>query len=122
MKYSCTLLTAALSIAGLAAAQPAFAHAYLKSAVPVPGSVITHAPKNLLLVFTEDLEVPFCKVRITSGSGVNEAGKPQPVAGHRNELRVPFETAAPGRYRVTWHALSVDTHKTHGSYAFTVRG
>jgi methionine-rich copper-binding protein CopC len=27
---------------------------------------------------------------------------------------------APGRYRVVWRALSIDTHVTHGSFAFDV--
>jgi methionine-rich copper-binding protein CopC len=26
----------------------------------------------------------------------------------------------PGSYTVTWHVLSVDTHRTEGSYSFTV--
>jgi methionine-rich copper-binding protein CopC len=26
----------------------------------------------------------------------------------------------PGRYRVTWHAVSVDTHRTEGKYNFLV--
>jgi len=27
---------------------------------------------------------------------------------------------APGRYRVKWHVLSVDTHVTEGDFTFTV--
>jgi methionine-rich copper-binding protein CopC len=27
---------------------------------------------------------------------------------------------APGRYRVRWHVVSVDTHRTEGEYSFSV--
>jgi methionine-rich copper-binding protein CopC len=42
------------------------------------------------------------------------------VPGHADELTVPLHITAPGKYIVTWHALSADTHKTKGSFSFTV--
>jgi len=33
---------------------------------------------------------------------------------------VPLHITAPGKYTVTWHALSQDTHKTQGSFSFTI--
>ena len=35
-------------------------------------------------------------------------------------LSVPLRPLSTGVYKVTWHATSVDTHKTEGSYTFTV--
>jgi methionine-rich copper-binding protein CopC len=35
-------------------------------------------------------------------------------------MRVNVGSLAPGSYSVTWHALSVDTHKTQGSFSFRV--
>jgi len=53
--------------------------------------------------------------------GMNDAaGKPQPVPGRPNEMHVPLNITMPGKILVTWHALSVDTHKTQGSFSFTV--
>jgi methionine-rich copper-binding protein CopC len=37
-------------------------------------------------------------------------------------MRVGIKSAGPGSYRVQWHALSVDTHKTEGSFSFRVGG
>jgi hypothetical protein len=37
-------------------------------------------------------------------------------------MRVGIKSAGPGSYRVQWHALSVDTHKTEGRFSFTVGG
>ena len=32
----------------------------------------------------------------------------------------PVAPLAPGSYQVQWHALSVDTHKSKGSYGFKI--
>jgi methionine-rich copper-binding protein CopC len=99
---------------------PALAHAFLAHASPSVGSVLASAPPALLLSYTEGVEVPFCKVTVTDDAGKNVAGPPQPVPGHADEISVPLRITAPGKYLVTWHAVSVDTHRTEGSFAFTV--
>lgn len=103
----------------LAGISPAFAHAFLKASTPPVGAIVASAPTALTLRFTEDLEVPFCTVTVTDSTGkqVND-GKPQAVPGHPDELNVPVNIAKPGKYKVSWHALSVDTHKTQGDYSF----
>jgi methionine-rich copper-binding protein CopC len=100
---------------------PVFAHAFLVKSDPPVGSTVQTAPKALILTFTEALEVPFCSVTVTDGMGMDDAaGKPQPVPGHPNQLMVPLKIAMPGKINVSWHALSVDTHKTEGHFSFTV--
>ncbi|HYP63664.1 MAG TPA: copper resistance protein CopC [Acidocella sp.] len=117
------LRLAICAFAALAAASPAFAHAYLQSSTPSAGSVLHAAPKTLLIIFTEDIEVPFSGVTVTDAMGMNDvAGKPQAVPGHANQLLVPLNIQMPGKITVTWHALSTDTHKTHGVFTFTVGG
>ena len=107
----------------LGTAAPALAHAFLTKSDPEVGSTVKTAPKFLLLTFTEDLEVPFCQVMVTDSMGMNDAaGKPQAVPGHPNQLQVPLNIQMPGKITVTWHALSTDTHKTQGSFSFTVAG
>ena len=58
-----------------------------------------------------------------AGTGANGAradqGKPQ-ISG--NTMRVGLRSLPAGSYRVRWQALSVDTHKTEGSFTFTVGG
>lgn len=111
----------ALTLLFTLATAPAFAHAFLKQADPAVGSIVPTAPSALLLSFTEDLEVPFCTVTVTGGAGNPvQTAKPQPVPGHPDEISIPLRITAPGRYTVTWHALSVDTHKTQGAFSFTV--
>ena len=111
------LLVSTLSVS------PAFAHAFLVKASPSVGSTVTTPPSVLLMTFTEALEVPFCSVTVTNAAGAaQQTAKPQPVPGHPDELSIPLHITAPGKYSVTWHALSVDTHKTQGHFTFTVAG
>jgi len=49
---------------------------------------------------------------------VNE-GKSQ-VNG--NMIRIGLKTLSPGSYRVHWRAVSLDTHRSEGSFAFSVSG
>jgi methionine-rich copper-binding protein CopC len=112
---------AAGMLAASLGAMPAFAHAFLQKSDPEVGSIVNAAPKILLLTYTEDLELPFCTVTVTDSMGMDDAaGKPQPVPGHPNEMQVPLNIQMPGKITVTWHALSTDTHKTQGSFSFTV--
>jgi copper resistance protein C len=39
-----------------------------------------------------------------------------------NTMRVGLKAAGPGTYHMHWHALSVDTHTTQGSFTFHVGG
>ena len=114
-------LTASVLLVSLAGLSPAFAHAFLVKANPAVGSTVKTAPKALILTFTEALEVPFCSVAVTDEMGMDDAaGKPQSVPGHPDQLLVPLNISMPGKINVSWHALSVDTHKTEGHFSFTV--
>jgi hypothetical protein len=35
-------------------------------------------------------------------------------------MSVALKPLKPGIYHVRWHALSIDTHRTEGAFAFTV--
>ena len=118
MKFFTPAAAVALSLASIS---PAFAHAFLKTATPAVGSTVATPPAALVLNYTESLEVPFCTVTVTDAAGHQvQTAKPQAVPGHPAELSVPLHITAPGKYHVVWHALSVDTHKTQGTFNFTV--
>jgi methionine-rich copper-binding protein CopC len=105
----------------LAGLSPAFAHAFLTHSNPPVGSTLTTPPTNLLLSYTEGVEVPFCQVTVTDSAGTPvQTAAPQPVPGQPTEMSVPLHITTPGTYTVTWHAVAVDTHKTEGSFKFTV--
>ena len=96
------------------------AHAFLDHANPLVGSTVASAPREVSLTFTQNLEAAFSSVQVTGPNGARvDAGKPQ-ISG--NTMHVGLKAAGPGTYHVRWHALSVDTHKTEGSFTFSVGG
>jgi methionine-rich copper-binding protein CopC len=121
MKYKFFGLAAASLSLMLAGTSPAFAHAHLVKSNPAINSTVKAMPKMLTLTFTESVEAPFCTVVIENSAGKQiEKGKVQAVSGHPNDIAVPLSIPGEGTFRVIWHALSTDAHKTKGNFTFTV--
>lgn len=103
-----------------AAPDNAAAHAHLASANPKPGSTVVPAPKRVVLSFTEKLESKFSSVEVRDAKGAPvQAGKAQPGTD-RTQLQVRLKPLSAGTYTVNWRVLSVDTHRTKGSFKFSV--
>jgi copper resistance protein C len=112
-------ITFACAIA-LASSGAALAHAALHHASPEAGSTVSESPHDVTLVFTESLEAAFSSADVTDSNGVGvDEGKSQ-VNG--NMIRIGLKTLSPGSYRVHWRAVSVDTHRSEGSFTFRVDG
>jgi methionine-rich copper-binding protein CopC len=114
------LFAALLAMAPLS--QPARAHAFLDHAVPAVGSTVAVAPSQVQLFFTQDLEPSFSGAMIADANG-------QPIAtgpavfdpGNKAEMVLNLPKLPPGHYKVRWHALSVDTHRTEGSFGIDIQ-
>jgi methionine-rich copper-binding protein CopC len=106
----------------LSAASPAFAHAMLERASPPAGSNVPAFPHEITLTFTEGVEPLFSTIELRDASGsVVLIGKSQTDHGNNRRLIVELPSLGSGNYTVTWHVTSVDTHKTEGSFRFTVK-
>jgi methionine-rich copper-binding protein CopC len=97
---------------------PALAHAFLQHADPGAGATLRESPKRVALVFSEKLEPVFSGVAVTDASGHSVEAGAIVIGG--NSMMAPLRPLPPGRYRVTWHVVSVDTHRTEGAYSFAV--
>ncbi|HEY4986727.1 MAG TPA: copper resistance protein CopC [Bradyrhizobium sp.] len=104
------------AIAGATA--PAVAHAFLDHASPRAGDNLKPPPVKIELHFTEQLEPAFSGITVTDEAAQDVTAGPSTFSGA--EMDVPLKPLRPGRYRVTWHAVSVDTHRTDGKYNFLV--
>lgn len=99
----------------------ALAHAQLKSQEPAADSVVK-APAVLSLVFSEGVEAALTKVDITQdGNVVAVASVATDPASKKVLIVTPAAPLGAGDYQVNWHAVSVDTHKSEGSYHFKVQ-
>jgi methionine-rich copper-binding protein CopC len=112
-----------LASSTLAFSQFALAHAHLKTPVPADKAVVESSPQTLTLTFTEDVEAAFSGVEV-----LNAQHQPMTLEKTKlndkqhDQLIVPVSQPLPsGRYQVNWHVLSVDGHKTKGSYTFSVK-
>ena len=113
-----SLVAAALILVCLGA-PAARAHAMLDRASPRVGSVVTSAPEEVRLWFTQALEPRFSRAELRSAagavvaSGTVERGSPR-------ELAIRVRALAPGKYKVIWKVISIDSHRTAGDFSFEV--
>ncbi len=115
-----TLFTIVALLVLALGAPAARAHAFLDHASPLVGSTVGSAPHEVALTFTQSLEPAFSTVTVTDANGAEVSQGNAAVSG--NTMRVGLKAMGPGSYKVRWHALSVDTHSTEGSFTFHVGG
>ena len=96
----------------------ASAHAMLEHASPAVGSTVGAAPKEIVLSFTEKLEPKFSSIDVRNASGASVNSGRTNASG--TEMRVGLKPLQPGTYKVIWRVLSVDTHRSNGSFTFRV--
>lgn len=110
-------LLASLALATLAT--PVSAHAFLQRAIPGAGETVANSPKEIVLDFTEPLKPAFSEVGVTDAAGHHVEAAHSTTNGA--SMRVSLKVLATGVYRVSWHAVSVDNHRTDGAYSFTIK-
>ena len=92
---------------------------FCSTPIPAPERRCGRRPKRVVLVFSEKLEPVFSGVAVTDASGRQRRSGPVVIGG--KSMVAPLRPLPPGRYRVSWHVVSVDTHRTEGAYSFTVK-
>jgi methionine-rich copper-binding protein CopC len=97
------------------------AHAFLLASAPAVGSQV-QAPKTLRLEFSEAVELGFSGVEMagTASEAVALQNLRYDPADHK-VLLADIPQIGPGSYRVRWHVVSVDTHRTEGDFVFRVK-
>src|SRR6202158_5399278 len=105
-----------------ALATPADAHPKLKSVSPAADVSSKVAPKEIKLNFSEGAIAKFSGLELKDEAGKTITnGVPESDPGDRKQLVVPLTAPlTAGRYKVTWHAVSEDTHRVKGEYSFEV--
>ncbi|MGA9778212.1 MAG: copper homeostasis periplasmic binding protein CopC [Limisphaerales bacterium] len=106
----------------LALQSQAWAHAFLDHADPKVGSTVTNSPAEVKIWFTQELEPAFSSIQVADAQG-KEVDKKDTHLDSKDKslLVVSLPQLAAGTYMVTWHVVSVDTHRTQGHFEFTVK-
>jgi methionine-rich copper-binding protein CopC len=95
----------------------AMAHAHLQKAIPADGGVVTAAPANVVLSFSEPAHLTACWIQ--KGDGAKQKIGPLPTEPAR-QITVPMPQLAPGTYVVSWRVIGGDSHIVPGQIRFTV--
>lgn len=122
------MLRQRISMAGLAllatglVGTVAYAHALLTSSNPPANGSMTTSPTEIRLNFSEGVVPKFSGVVLKDESGKAVAtGTATIDSKDKKQLVIPLSTPLPaGRYTVSWHAVSEDTHRLNGEYSFKV--
>jgi copper resistance protein C len=117
-----TTISAIASLALLlSGATAAFAHAELTRAVPSAGGTVAAAPNEVMVNFSEQLESAFSTivVRDSVGKQVDKADA-HIDKDDRTIMRASLQPLPRGTYTVKWRVVPVDTHRTEGTFTFSV--
>ncbi len=123
------LALATLPMAGLSATA-ARAHPILEATEPASDKANgaaepqhgTSSPTTIRLTFSEGVMAKFCGLELKDSDGTRITTGPAATdSADGKRLLVPLKAPlAAGRYTVTWHAVSEDTHRVKGEYTFTI--
>jgi copper transport protein len=99
---------------------PASAHAVLETTDPGAGATVKTSPDQVLLTYSEPVEVALGGVRVFDSRGRRlDVGEPTHPEGART-VAAELPDLDDGTYVVTWRVLSADSHPIQGAFTFTV--
>ncbi|WP_434097159.1 copper resistance CopC/CopD family protein [Streptomyces mirabilis] len=114
------LLLLAVIGAVLAGAAPASAHAALTGSDPQQGAVVSRAPTQVSLTFSEKVAMSDGSVRVLDPKGKRvDTGKATDLGG--TTYGVKLHSGLPdGTFTVTYQVVSADSHPVSGAFTFSV--
>ena len=117
-----SLLVLLAGFAWAAAAAPASAHALLESTTPERGTALDAAPSQVVLRFSEPVEIEFGAVRVYDAAGKEvQQGTAFHPGGQDGAVAVRLRGDLPdGGYTTTYRVISADSHPVSGGFVFGV--
>ncbi|MEU8260752.1 copper resistance protein CopC [Micromonospora sp. NPDC048999] len=103
----------------LAPATPASAHAVLASTSPTAASVVSSAPSEVVLTFSEGVRQVPGKIRVIAPDG-SRADRGEPTFNGA-VVTIPVDSSgARGTYLVSYRVISADSHPVSGAFTYSV--
>jgi copper transport protein len=97
------------------------AHAELLSTEPAAGEHLATAPDQVVLHFSEAVNLGDDLVRVLDSDGDEvDAGDPVHLNGERSSVALPLPPLDDGGYVVSWRVVSSDGHPVGGAFTFRV--
>lgn len=109
-----------LGVLALAVTGAASAHAYLVKTNPASGAVLQASPRQVTLVFDENVATNSGALGVYDANGNHvDSGAVLRPAGDTVAIAIPTRLKD-GTYTVAWRVTSADTHVVHGAFTFSV--
>lgn len=123
MKFTRSFTVFLIVAAPLLATQTAFAHAKLLKSSPSANETVTTAPTEVILHFSEDLEISMSHVVVkdlTTQDIISDEAVTQ-ESGEKSSMKVALKKRPKSKttYEVSWKAVAKDAHKMPGHFTFT---
>lgn len=116
------LTVAAVAAVACVFTSTALAHAKLEASMPQANAVVTPAPTQIRLQFSERLELPFTKLKLVDEKGaVVKPSKTALDGANPKVLVATIPALHSGGYRVQWSTVTRDGHKIKGEFPFRVK-
>jgi methionine-rich copper-binding protein CopC len=117
-------ITAAIFLVALSMLAPRCvdAHAFPASEQPSAGSTLKSSPAAVEIHFDNPVEAMFARLHVRDKSGADVTSGAPAVSRDGLTLSVKLKPLASGDYIVKWSVVAEDSHRSEGSYTFTVTG
>lgn len=97
------------------------AHANVLDAIPVDGSVLTHAPDRAVVRFANAIDSRGAKISLAGPTGSSSLTIDGSGGEPMRELSIPVPDQGRGRYLVSWEVLAADGERFSGKLRFVVK-
>lgn len=110
------------AVAFVAAAAPAWGHAFPDHSDPRVGHTVDAPPPAVRIWFDGAIEPVFSTLRVEDGDKRRvDKNDARVDPADRTLLEVSLPPLSPGRYQVFWSVVARDGHRTEGSFPFRVK-
>lgn len=86
------------------------------------GCTMNAVPAEVEIRFDNPIEAMFAHLQVSDKSGADVTADAPAVSEDRITLSVKLKPLAVGDYAVKWSVVAQDSHRSEGSYTFTVAG
>lgn len=115
--------SAAFAVGLFLVVSSAWGHAFPDHSEPRVGWTVKQPPALVRIWFDGAIEPAFSSIKVMNASGQQvDKQDGQVNSADHTILEVSLPSLPPGKYRVFWSVVAIDTHRTEGDYPFTVAG
>jgi copper transport protein len=120
MRWRRVAVVVATTVAVLAPAQQAFAHAGLESTVPDASAVLETGPPNIVLNFNEAVDATLSNIELYDQTATLVPTGLATAGSDNTSVQASVPTLRNGVYVVVWRVASEDGHVVNGVFSFQV--